>query len=360
MIGEYQILSTLRYDSNLAKLEGITLNTDNDLVVQYSTVNDDFLLDTKCNGYEWKAEMIQDGTKDFHIFQKEFSQVNNISLTKLSLPLDSIKNFDDRIIVDATYMDFIQSRCLFVPQHLARINLALKYFDCPREPLTLNELLTLLIDTFIDKSKTLMDNLKEMGNVSNSQIYKIRILIDKNGHVITEAHPLNLSSEHTTSKTCTQYFYKTLLNGLCETSNNIWSIFKDIEPITSTTPYTTFKTTNRLHYTLARERMMRMITKSNNTYLNKTKCEILLFNQSSFVMEGSITNIAVSRKNKQNRIQWITPPLRSGCLCGIFRYYLLRMGYIEEDDIKLNEINIGDTILIFNGVMGCVKAIVTK
>lgn len=360
MNGGYQILSTLRYDSNLARLEEIFSSTDNDPVVKYSTVNDGFMLDTKFNGYKWDEKMIRDGIQDFCVFQKEFSQVNSEAFIESSLPLTFIKDFEDKVIINANYMDFFQSRFLFVSQHLSRINLALKYFKCAREPLTLNEFLTLLIDTVIDKSKTLMDNLEGIKNMDGPQIYKIRILIDKEGCIITESHPLSPSAEHTVFKTCTEYFYKTLLNGLCETPDNIWRIFKDIEPIQSTTPYTTFKTTKRHHYTLARERMMKMIAKSNDTHLHTTKCEVMLFNQNSFVMEGSITNIALSRKNKQGYIQWVTPPLQSGCLCGIFRYYLLQMGYLKEGDIKLEEINTGDTVLIFNGVMGCVKAIVTE
>ena len=357
---DYKILSTLRYDPNLAKLEEISSNGNNSLVVKYSTVNNDFMLSPKFNGYKWNNDMIRDAGKDFHAFQKEFSQVNSDSVMEPHLTPDFTKQFKDLLVVDADYKDFFQSRFLFVPQHLSRINLTLEYFKCPREPVTLNELITLLIDTVIDEGKSLMDNLTEIKNGQNNEASKIRVLINKEGHIVTEVYPLRFSSEVPVPKTCTQSFVKTLLNGLSENPNNEWNIFKDTEPILSYTPYTTFKTTNRLHYTLARERMINMISKCNDSNLNKFKCEIVIFNENNYAMEGSITNIAIARKTENSHVQWVTPPLKSGCLCGVFRYYLLQLGYIREDDIKLDEINIGDTLLIFNGVMGCVRAIVKK
>lgn len=351
---EYNILATLRYDPHLAAIEAITPVKGDHLTVTYSTVNDDFALDLKCNGYKWNPELIEHGKEDFTTFQNEFTELNKV--TTILQPFSNAP-FQDKLITNGGYKDFLLSRFLFVRQHLNRINMALRYFNNHKGKLTLDEFANLLIDTVTKGNKSIGEILNEVKKDEDAQSYKIRILISKEGRIVTEAHPLPSPTftEKTRPRSCTEYFQHVLLGGFGDSQDNVWDIVKDSQPLRSTTPFTTFKTTNRSHYTFARERMVEMISKYRYPSEDKAHCEIILYNDRNELLEGSISNIAIKRANG-----WITPPLSSGCLCGIFRYYLLQKGYIQEDNISPNEISVGDTVLIFNGVLGCIKAIVRE
>lgn len=56
--------------------------------------------------------------------------------------------------------------------------------------------------------------------------------------------------------------------------------------------------------------------------------------------------------------KYVTPRLATGCLCGTMRHYLLRLGLIEEGDIDIGSLTVGNEVLLFNGVMGCIKGTV--
>lgn len=351
---EYNILATLRYDPHLATVEAITPLKNEYSTITYSTVNDEFALDSTCNGYKWNPQLIENSKQDFTTFQNDFAEVNKVAATSPPF-LDG--SLQDKLIANRDHKDFLLSRFLFVPQHVNRINMTLSYFNNNLPQLTLDKLADLLIDTVTEEKKSTTESLDEFKKGEDTQIYKIRVLINKEGKIVTEAHPLPSPrfTDKNRPQSCTEYFQHVLLSGFGDTLNNVWDIVRDSQPLRSTTPFTTFKTTNRSHYTLARERMMEMISKYRYPSEDKTHCEIILHNDNGELMEGSISNIAIRRANG-----WVTPPLSSGCLCGIFRYYLLQKGYIQEGNISANEISIGDTVLIFNGVFGCIKAIVRE
>ncbi len=89
--------------------------------------------------------------------------------------------------------------------------------------------------------------------------------------------------------------------------------------------------------------------------------EVLLYNTANQVTEGSITNLAFKTTDlKTGDELWITPPLASGCLCGVVRHLLLTKGLITEKQVNLKDVKIGDEVLLFNGLQGVVKGIVKE
>jgi branched-subunit amino acid aminotransferase/4-amino-4-deoxychorismate lyase len=161
--------------------------------------------------------------------------------------------------------------------------------------------------------------------VQNS--YKFRLLVKLSGDVVVEIHDTPQVDN--------------LLAGLDQCSPT-YSVYLDKEP-TLMSPFTSFKTTNRPHYTVSRQRCLP----------GASPCEeVLIYNGQTQLMEGSITNIAVRRKSDG---KWITPPLSSGCLCGVTRHFLLRKNFIEEETILVEDLQIGEEILLFNGILGVVK-----
>lgn len=182
----------------------------------------------------------------------------------------------------------------------------------------------------------LLNHLKQSIADSNLDItrpLKIRLLASLSGNIKIELYETsprpNLLDGITTDKIPTP---------------EIWDAYIDNKSILIS-PFTSFKTTNRGHYTDARNRCL-----PGN---RPGKEEVLVFNTQSMLMEGSITNVAIKHKPTG---KWITPPLSSGCLCGVMRHYLLMNNYIKELPISKEMVNTGDELLLFNGIMGVVKA----
>jgi Branched-chain amino acid aminotransferase/4-amino-4-deoxychorismate lyase len=127
-----------------------------------------------------------------------------------------------------------------------------------------------------------------------------------------------------------------------------WDVYIDSQP-TFISPFTSFKTTNRQHYTDARNRRLPGVRPGRE--------EVLVYNHQNDMMEGSITSFAVRRKSDG---MWITPQLSSGCLCGVMRHFLLRKDFMEEEVIKLDSLAVGTEVMLFNGVMGVVRGRICK
>lgn len=181
----------------------------------------------------------------------------------------------------------------------------------------------------------------------------MRVLVSSSGKMRIEAHELPSSFERQIS--ISQYFVKTILKGFLTHQDEVWDIFIDSQPITAS-PFTTFKTTRRDHYNAARKRMTEMAAELANP---APKCEVLVYNNAHELMEGSITNVALLKTSKESENPFYqTPYLSTGCLCGVMRYYLLKKSLINEGHIDVRDLRPGDQMLLFNGVMGCVKGIV--
>ncbi|KIM70308.1 hypothetical protein SCLCIDRAFT_101436 [Scleroderma citrinum Foug A] len=113
------------------------------------------------------------------------------------------------------------------------------------------------------------------------------------------------------------------------------------------------KTTYRRPYDDARARvgMPAVGVPPRNGVALDTPDDVILYNTSDAIMETSICNIAFFRQGR-----WVTPPLSSGCIAGVFRQWLLendRIHEAPENDISMKTIADNEWVLIFNGVNGC-------
>lgn len=251
------------------------------------------------------------------------------------------------------YSDITNSNFFLLSEHTSRLKFTLGYFqnqfhynDADFE-ITESGLLHQLINAFQQSQKPVM------------MPYKIRLLVDvMTGEARVEIHDTpyrqNLLAGLPTTSTTKNHddmFDSTLVDfSHVETSDDdddddddIWHVYLDTSP-TLISPFTSFKTTRRDVYTTARGRVLPGIRPQRE--------EVLLYNTSRKLMEGSITNVAIMRRRDG---KLITPMLSSGCLCGVMRSYLLRKGYIEEDSIEVDDIKPGDYVWLFNGVMGVVR-----
>lgn len=215
-----------------------------------------------------------------------------------------------------------KSNFFLFDEHYHRLKFTVDYFKRQKNTnLTFN-----LSDT--DFLRKIIYTIESSGTNLHAAL-KIRILLSMIGKLKIELH-------ETPER-------KNLLDGILDPANSpLWDVYKDPE-FTVSSPLTSFKTTSRDHYTQARSRCLPLL---------RPGCEeVLLQNPQGNATEGSITNFAI-RKNDT----WITPPLSTGCLCGVMRHFLLRKGYLEEAVIPMASISTGDELLLFNGIMGVIRA----
>lgn len=178
----------------------------------------------------------------------------------------------------------------------------------------------------------LMEALKD-SQKSVTNCYKFRLLVKLDGDFVIQIHDIDPVDN--------------LLSGFSDDLPPTYNVYIDKEP-TMISPFTSFKTTNRSHYTESRARALPA---------TPGKHEVLIYNPQLDVMEGSITNIAVRRKSDN---KWITPSLNSGCLCGVTRHFLLRKNFLEEEKIALQDLQKNQEVLLFNGIIGVVKGTIVS
>ena len=84
--------------------------------------------------------------------------------------------------------------------------------------------------------------------------------------------------------------------------------------------------------------------------------EVLFLNQHYEVVEGSRSNVIVRCGSR-----WLTPPVESGALPGVFRRHLLgSMPGLSEEVLYINDILDADTVYFCNAVVGLVEAHVAR
>ncbi|KIJ36987.1 hypothetical protein M422DRAFT_178757, partial [Sphaerobolus stellatus SS14] len=81
--------------------------------------------------------------------------------------------------------------------------------------------------------------------------------------------------------------------------------------------------------------------------------EVLLYDEGGWIMEGSVRNVAFWRDNR-----WVTPPLHRGGLNGVVRRWLLENGRVIEEDVRKEDVRVGEVVLLSNGVEGCSLGVV--
>lgn len=215
-----------------------------------------------------------------------------------------------------------QKNFFLFEEHVERLKFTCEYFANHTEgeldlEVTMEGLLAQLVSAFSE------------AEVPLDMPYKVRLLVGLDGESKIELHSTADRPD--------------LLSGLRDDAGEVWHAYVDSES-TLATPFTSFKTTYRSVYTNARQRSL--------PGLNPGHEEVILVNSAGEAMEGSITNFALKAKNDH----WITPQLTSGCLCGVTRHFLLYKNFIKEETVLREDLKIGADLLLFNGIMGVVRA----
>ncbi|MCE5194965.1 MAG: aminodeoxychorismate synthase component I [Nitrospiraceae bacterium] len=188
----------------------------------------------------------------------------------------------------------------FLDKHIKRIQNSAEYFDYPCDIENLKKKL-------IEHSRLLIENKK----------YKIRIRLDCTGNIKIENKIIG-DLEQTialiaVSKICTDSRKKFLYH----------------------------KTTNRNLY----DRLFK-------TAQSKGFADIIFMNEKNEITEGAIHNIIIKRG-----AEFITPPIESGLLNGVFRQHLLETRLdIKEGLLYLKDLEEAEDIYICNAVRGLRKA----
>ena len=375
-IASFELVSTLRYDPNFTTLE---YDPETRRFLLRAPCNE-LLLEPKDTGYEFpnfgdyldeylRLETVRHETTVSKTKCFGANETDKIGKSRKDILVafneDDVANWPKE--TEAKLQVVVKQRLLFLDQQLARLNYTLKYFQS-RKLIEQSDILKVIIQELIK-----VQGFNPQQGPSGSELlallhskicYKVRILVSLQGHVSVEVHelPQLRVSPPTNHLSPQQYFEHVILNGLIDNPHSIWDVFLD-RAKTKSSCFTTFKTTSRAHYNAARERLVqRAKSYSEQHGTSNNKSEILLFNEHDQAMEGSITNFALCRQNVEdpNAIEYITPPLNSGCLCGIMRYYLLKRGLIREGDVDRKDMHPGDNVLLFNGVMGCVRGVIRE
>jgi len=138
---------------------------------------------------------------------------------------------------------------------------------------------------------------------------RVRLQLDKNGKLSSEAKPFHPSDNSPPLKVCLAK-----------------------QPVNSGNVFLFHKTTQREMYDTARK--------------DFPDCDdVLLFNEHSELTEFTIGNLVVEMEGKL-----YTPPISCGLLAGTFRAYLLEMGQIEEKVIRVEELKECSKIFLVNSV----------
>jgi para-aminobenzoate synthetase / 4-amino-4-deoxychorismate lyase len=83
--------------------------------------------------------------------------------------------------------------------------------------------------------------------------------------------------------------------------------------------------------------------------------DVVLLNTRSQVTETTIANIAVLVGER-----WVTPPLDSGCLPGVFRSSLLKAGVLVEAPIELTDLRQAAAVAVINSVRGWRRGVINE
>ncbi|EEH50357.1 uncharacterized protein PADG_06436 [Paracoccidioides brasiliensis Pb18] len=213
-----------------------------------------------------------------------------------------------------------------------------------------------------------------------SRPWRLRILLDATGEITVEAAPIVISTPPSQpllilpGDGCD---FSTLLpesdtidTQLPTANRNIqkidpWILRLDTQPTTPSL-FTRHKTTLRESYTTSRAR-------AGITSLSD-QTEVLIYNHTGEVMEGSITTVYFRRRRRTaaecesgessvddegggDRYYWVTPPLSSGGNAGTSRRYALAAGFCVEEVVKVGELRDGEVVWLSNGVRGFVPAV---
>jgi branched-subunit amino acid aminotransferase/4-amino-4-deoxychorismate lyase len=83
--------------------------------------------------------------------------------------------------------------------------------------------------------------------------------------------------------------------------------------------------------------------------------EVVMVNLRGEVTETNISNLMVRCDD-----EWLTPPLDSGCLPGVYRQKLLDEGEVVERIVTLDDLRQADEIAVTNAFRGRRKAVLVN
>lgn len=230
----------------------------------------------------------------------------------------------------------LDESCIYsLNDHIAKLNRSARYFQ---------------IDAHISK-ETILDGISAAfshNGMDNSIPHRVKVSIALDGSMHVEMAPL--PETHRLNTEIPQYasFQESTLSipkYLHPWSG--WYAHLDSQP-SSVSPYTSFKTNIRDTYNAARRR--RSITVGDRR-------EVILYDGSGYLLEGSITSIACWRE-KDSQYAWVTPHLGRGCMDGIMRRKFIDTREIIQGDIEVGSLMDGEIILLMNALMGVQPAIV--
>lgn len=204
-------------------------------------------------------------------------------LTTSQLPKQLLESL---LLVDGNYF--------LLSLHLKRLKNSAEYFN------------------FIFNYQQIKNNLLILAKQNPTGQFKVRLLLDKTGQIISEASPIELVSTSLKAS---------------------WA--SEVMNRQNTLLY--HKTTNRDFFPKA--------TADN---------EYLLTNEKGEVTEFVNGNLIILSQGK-----WLTPPISSGLLAGTLRQWLLSKKYINEKVLYRKDIEQAEQILFINSVRGARKVLLS-
>ena len=144
--------------------------------------------------------------------------------------------------------------------------------------------------------------------------YRIRVLVSCAGETRVECHPLDEGALQSPVRV-----------SVCE------------KPVSSSDPFLHHKTTRRTAY-------------EDRLALRPDCVEVILVNERGEVTECCTGNLVARVRGRK-----VTPPTDAGLLPGTFRAALLAAGEIEEDTLRIVDIERAEALFLINSVRGWVR-----
>ena len=206
---------------------------------------------------------------------------------------------------------------------------------------------------------TLLEKLNNAIPVNSTTPLRVRTLLNRDGKITVETNPtppvsiFNLYPERIPPpRNEKKVKVGSLTVDALELSNNDtvqgdpdrsvpWDVLPDFEKI-EPSPYTSYKTTVRDMYTVARERV-------GIQSMTEPKEVLILSAKDGEIMEGSLTSVFFWRNGN-----WTTPPISSGGQIGTTRRWAAEKGFCVEAVVKADELIDGEECWVSNGVRGFV------
>jgi para-aminobenzoate synthetase/4-amino-4-deoxychorismate lyase len=136
---------------------------------------------------------------------------------------------------------------------------------------------------------------------------RVRLTVDRRGHVAAETQVLDDQSEPV-------------------------KLALDDDPVDTASPFLFHKTTRRALY-------------EDRSSRYPDADDVLLINDRGEITESTVANVVVHLDGR-----WLTPPVASGCLPGIYRAALLDDGRIHERVVTLDDLGRADDVALINSV----------